>query len=134
MNDKNDQQRRVGAWVRQRRRQLGLSQGDVRKRLGYQAQASVSNIEQGRTAVPTKRAYAWAEVLGVDRSAFFEFVTGLRTTITAAPPQPREDGERLTRAEVALLARYRALPRELQERLRGYAAELAAGVRRRRKP
>jgi transcriptional regulator with XRE-family HTH domain len=134
MNDKNAQQRRVGAWMKRRRLELGLSQGGVQKRLGYQSPASVSNIEQGRTAVPTKRAYAWADVLEVDRTSFFEFVTGLRATVAAAPLKPRDNGGDLTRPEAALIACYRALPRELQGRMRAYAADLAAGVRRPRKP
>src|SRR5215831_3257505 len=42
---------RVGAWVRARREELGFSQGDVIKALGYRNRQSVSNIENGTEGV-----------------------------------------------------------------------------------
>ena len=68
--------KRVGAFVRARREELGLSQGDIIRVLGYKSRNAVSNIEVGIEGLPAKRAYAWADVLEVPRDAFFGFVTG----------------------------------------------------------
>ena len=126
--NKNELQKRVGAWVRRRRDDLGLSQGDLRRRLGYRSQGSVSNIEQGRTTLPTSRAYAWADVLDVPRDAFFEFVTGLRTSLELRQRRS-DDGAKLSPVETELVASYRALPPRLQNRLREYATELTTLAR-----
>ena len=54
--------------VRKRREALGLSQGDVIRVLGYKSRNAVSNIEVGIEGLPTKRAYAWADLLEVPRT------------------------------------------------------------------
>src|ERR1051325_12226167 len=74
--DTLDLRKRIGVFVRTRRQQLGLSQGDIIEVLGYVSRNSVSNIETGREGLPAKRIYAWADVLEVPRDAFFRFVTG----------------------------------------------------------
>jgi transcriptional regulator with XRE-family HTH domain len=116
--------RRVGAFVRARREELGLSQGDIIRVLGYKSRNAVSNIEVGIEGLPAKRAYAWADVLEVPRDAFFRFVTGEteRMEVSKAAARP-EASERLTAAERALLATYRKLPPKYQRRLREQAEE-----------
>jgi transcriptional regulator with XRE-family HTH domain len=74
--DRTELWKRVGAFVRARREELGLSQGDIIRVLGYKSRNAVSNIEVGIEGLPAKRAYAWADVLDVPRDAFFRFVTG----------------------------------------------------------
>jgi transcriptional regulator with XRE-family HTH domain len=116
---------RVGHFVRQRREELGLSQGDVIRVLGYKSRNAVSNIEIGIEGLPAKRAYAWADLLEVPRDAFFEFVTGQRERLEVAktPVKPKAS-DQLTSAEEELLARYRQLPPKFQRRLREHAGEL----------
>jgi transcriptional regulator with XRE-family HTH domain len=124
--------RRVGAYVRARREQLGLSQGDVIAKLGYVSRNSVSNVETGREGLPARRIFAWADVLQVPRDAFFRFVTGetkrmvtaARPPATAAPPAPRQVA--LSRAEGALLEAFRSLPPAYQRRLREQAMSYAS--------
>jgi transcriptional regulator with XRE-family HTH domain len=117
--------KRVGSFVRQRREELGLSQGDVIRVLGYKSRNAVSNIEIGIEGLPAKRAYAWADVLEVPRDAFFEFVTGQseRLEVAKVSAKPKAS-EQLTVAEAELLARYRRLPPKFQRRLREHAGEL----------
>jgi transcriptional regulator with XRE-family HTH domain len=118
--------KRVGAFVRARREELGLSQGDIIKVLGYKSRNAVSNIEVGIEGLPAKRAYAWADVLDVPRDAFFRFVTGEveRMDVSKQAAARAEASERLTAAESALLATYRKLPPKYQRRLREHAREL----------
>ena len=111
--------------MRQRREELGLTQGDVIRVLGYKSRNAVSNIEIGVEGLPAKRAYAWADILEVPRDASFQFVTGERDRpevggTTAKPKAPAQ----LTAAEEELLAHYRRLPPKFQRRLREHAGEL----------
>lgn len=122
--ERTDLWKRIGAFVRARREELGLSQGDIIQTLGYKSRNAVSNIEVGIEGLPAKRAYAWADVLEVPRDAFFRFVTGEseRMEIPRAAAKT-EAAERLTAAEDALLATYRKLPPKYQRRLREQAEE-----------
>jgi transcriptional regulator with XRE-family HTH domain len=113
---------RVGAFVRARREELGLSQGEIIRILLYRSRNAVSNIELGIEGVPAKRAYAWADLLEVPRDAFFRFITGESQEV----PLPkraaqREASEHLSTAEVELLSAYRSLPPSYQRRLREQA-------------
>lgn len=67
---------RVGEFLRARRLELGLSQGDITRSMGYVSLNSVSNLETGREGLPAKRIYAWADILQLPRDAFFRFATG----------------------------------------------------------
>jgi transcriptional regulator with XRE-family HTH domain len=113
--------KRVGAFIRARREELGLSQGDIIRALGYKNLASVSNLEQGIEGLPVKRAYAWADVLQVPRDPFFRFVTGeiSRMTGTSSPQPP----QLLNGAEEDLVSTYRRLPPKYQRRLREQAKD-----------
>ncbi len=117
--------RRVGAFVAKRREELGLSQGDVIRVLGYKSRNAVSNIEVGIEGLPAKRAYAWADVLELPRDAFFHFVTGEADRVEDSKVAARQEaGDHLTAAETELLASYRKLPPKYQRRLREQAGEL----------
>lgn len=122
--------KRVGAFVRERREELGLSQGDIIQVLGYKSRNTVSNVEVGIEGLPPKRAYAWADVLDVPRDAFFRFVTGEADGVDGAGTKAKKDAtEALTAAENALLAAYRKLPPNYQQRLREQADEFATLAR-----
>jgi hypothetical protein len=72
--------------------ELGFSQGEIIRVLGYKSRNAVSNIEVGIEGLPAKRAYAWADVLELPRDAFFRFVTGEADRVVipnAAARQPR---------------------------------------------
>ena len=128
--ERTDLWKRVGAFVRERREVLGLSQGDIIRVLGYKSRNAVSNIEVGIEGLPAKRAYAWADVLELSRDAFFRFVTGEaeRMEVPKAATKP-DGGERFTAAEAALIATYRRLPPKYQRRLREQADEFATLAR-----
>lgn len=115
---------RVGAFVRARREELGLSQGDIIRVLAYKSRNAVSNIELGIEGLPAKRAYAWADLLEVPRDTFFRFITGEAQEV-ALPKQAAqfEASERLSIAEMELLSAYRSLPPKYQRRLREQAQE-----------
>ena len=116
-----DLRKRVGAYVRSRREELGLSQGDVIAALGYVSRNSVSNIETGREGLPAKRVYAWADVLQLPHEAFFRYVTGETKRLDDAAPGGKKDA-----GDAEVLATFRKLPPRLQKRARDLLRELAA--------
>ena len=113
---------RVGAFIKKRRLELGLSQGDICRQLMYRSLNSVSNIEVGIEGLPAKRIYAWADILQVQRDAFFRFVTGEADGMDVSRPSSTEP-EKVSQAEAELLAAYRRLPPKYQRRLREAASE-----------
>ena len=126
--------KRVGGFVRQRREELGLSQSDIIRVLGYKSRNAVSNIEIGIEGLPAKRAYAWADILEVPRDVFFQFVVGesKHLEVGKATARPKV-AEQLTAGEQELLARYRRLPPKFQRRLREHAGELETLARAERR-
>lgn len=118
--------RRVGAFIRERRKELGLSSGDIVRALGYKHLASVWKLEKGLEGLPTKRVYAWADILQVPRDAFFRFVTGETERMEMSPGPKRSDVGPLTAAESELIETYRELPQKYQRRLREQAGEYRA--------
>jgi transcriptional regulator with XRE-family HTH domain len=125
--------RRVGAFVAKRREELGLSQGDIIRVLGYKSRNAVSNIEVGIEGLPAKRAYAWADVLEVPRDAFFNFVTGQTERLDVSRAGAASKEERPSTAEADLLASYRKLPPKYQRRLREQASEFETLARMERR-
>src|SRR4051794_27752246 len=130
--DRSELRKRVGAFVRTRREQLGLSQGDIITVLGYVSRNSVSNIETGREGLPAKRIYAWADVLEVPRDAFFRFVTGeTKRMDSSARSSEALDGllPKSGAGDSDLLVAFRKLPSKYQRRLREQIKEFAALAR-----
>lgn len=125
--DRLDLRKRIGAFVRTRRQQLGLSQGDIIEMLGYVSRNSVSNIETGREGLPAKRIYAWADVLEVPRDPFFRFVTGDTKRIDlSGKTAETEVANKVSTGESELLAAYRKLPAKYQRRIKEQIQEYTA--------
>ncbi len=116
----------MGAFVRNRRQQLNLSQGDIIEVLGYVSRNSVSNIETGREGLPAKRIYAWADVLEVPRDAFFRFVTGEAKRVEVGGKTGEvEAAAKVSTGDSELLASFRKLPAKYQKRIREQIQEYA---------
>ncbi|MFZ5786940.1 MAG: helix-turn-helix domain-containing protein [Acidobacteriota bacterium] len=113
--------KKVGAFIRARRQELGLTQREIASSMGYVSLNSISNLETGREGLPAKRVYAWADILQLPRDAFFRFVTGEAATMETG--KASSAAAEMTRAEGELLAAYRRLPAKYQRRLRAAANE-----------
>jgi transcriptional regulator with XRE-family HTH domain len=114
--------RKVGAFLRDRRQELGLTQREIATSMGYVSLNSISNLETGREGLPAKRIYAWADILQLPRDAFFRFVTGETETMETGKVSSAAATE-MTKVEAELLAAYRRLPAKYQRRLRAAAGE-----------
>ncbi len=125
--DRTELRARVGAFVRERRQQLGLRLVDMSRAMGYRSPNAISNVESGFEGIPAKRAYAWAELLELPRDLFFQFITGeIQDLDAASVPDTRDALGPLSADEQALISNYRQLPPASRARLRAQAVELAA--------
>ena len=62
--------KRAGAWLRERRCELGLSQRELACRVNMEYYTFISQIEAGRGRVPSDRLQDWANALEVDPREF----------------------------------------------------------------
>lgn len=122
VRDRAELWKRVGVFVRRRREELDLSQGDIIRVLGYKSRNAVSNIEIGIEGLPPKRAYAWADLLEVPRDSFFRFVTGEALRVESSKASAKTEPI-LNAAEAELVDSYRRLPAKYQRRLREQVRE-----------
>lgn len=50
--------------IRRRREELGMSQDELAKKLGYKSRSSINKIEKGENDIPQSKIAAFAEALG----------------------------------------------------------------------
>jgi transcriptional regulator with XRE-family HTH domain len=119
--------KKVGEFIRRRRLELNLSQGEMIRALGYKNRNSISNVEIGREGLPLRRIYQWADVLQLPRDDFFRFVIGELEELALEGykrARLRDQTERkLTEAEHDLVENYRRLSKKYQDRLREQVRE-----------
>jgi transcriptional regulator with XRE-family HTH domain len=120
---------RVGAFVRRRREELGVTQAHVARALGYKSVMSVSAIEAGKEALAATRAYAWADILELRRDAFYLFAVGERDNMDSSEPVTQAQ---LLDDEAEVVTYYRQLPKPYQRQLRDVARALDALAREER--
>jgi transcriptional regulator with XRE-family HTH domain len=113
--------KRVGAFIKARRKKLRLSQGDLCKVLMYKNRNSISNVELGREGLPLKKIYQYADVLNVDRDDFFRFVVGELGDMAVEGVRKIEikdqEERRLSPRETTLVVNFRRLSKKYQDRI-----------------
>jgi hypothetical protein len=124
---------RVGAFVRERREQVGLRPIDMSRAMGYRSANSIVNVESGIEGIPARRAYAWADLLELPRDAFFQFITGQIKDLDAASVRVIRGTASLTSDETELITTYRRLTPASRTLVRELAAKLAEAPQRRRR-
>jgi transcriptional regulator with XRE-family HTH domain len=62
--------KQAGGWLKEKRKDAGLSQIELAARLGLKYYTFVSQVENGFGRVPTEAMEAWAVALGVPPSEF----------------------------------------------------------------
>lgn len=112
--------KKVGRFIRERRRELKLTQEDVMKALGYGSPISVSEVELGRVGVPYRRVYQYADVLRLPREEFADFVMrGIQSANGSARLRLQDRRKRaLGPAEQELVETFRRLPAGHKVRVR----------------
>jgi transcriptional regulator with XRE-family HTH domain len=133
------QRKKVGEFIRKRRRELSLSQRDLVRMLGYKSAVSISDVEIGRTRVPFRRMYQYADALRLPRDEFVRFVVGELQGSPAASARPprgaKVSAPSLTPVERRLLDDFRRLPsaarHQVWQQIRSYLGTIRRGGRRR---
>lgn len=95
----------IGDKIKNRRLELGWTQEDLSRRMGYKHCSSINKIELGINDIPQSKIEKFAEVLGVSIS----YLLGL---------------DKINNLEQNLIADFRSLNDEGQEKLADYAALL----------
>lgn len=101
----------IGQRIKARRLELGMSQGDLAKKLGYKNRSSVSRVEDDKTDLPKSRIIEFAKALDTTPASLMGFTDDLESAkedaasiysqyLKAATNQDFEDG---------MFARYNAL-------------------------
>jgi len=125
------QRKKVGEFIRTRRRELRLSQRDLVRALGYKSAVSISDVEIGRTRVPFRRMYQYADILKIPRDEFVRFVVGelqgSPKASTRPPRTPPERTQRLSQQERHLVDDFRRLPSRHRNQLRKQIRSLLGG-------
>lgn len=68
-----------GEIIRQRRKELGWTQDDLAKKLGYKSRTTISRIEDGSRDVPQKQTAKIAKALMMDPVDFITLQMGMKS-------------------------------------------------------
>jgi len=88
----------IGKFIKVRRTELGLSQNDLARSLGYNTSQYISNIERGLASIPFAKIQEMSSLLKVDyrhllNLKLMEEVPGFKEEFLSTPPAALEGGE-----------------------------------------
>lgn len=93
--------------IRLRREQLGMSQEELAKKMGYKSRSSINKIEMGENDIPQSKISAFAQALGTTPAYLMGWTEDKK-------PAATKDDE-LNKDEQELIKMYRAAPKEKQK-------------------
>ena len=88
------------------RKQLGWTQEDLAKRMGYKSKSTINKIEMGINDIPQSKIAKFAEVLGTTPANLMGWIEDTKTS----PPVIE-----LTEGEKAILELFRRVPEDQQQ-------------------
>lgn len=115
--DKSAYLSKMGARIRQRREELGITQEDLAFSVGYKSRASINKIELGKTDIGQTMIIDIAETLHIPTNYITDVDTPVDDILNRKLP-------RLLPDEQQLLSDYRNFNEEGQEKVRDYIADL----------
>ena len=96
----------VGGNILLMRKQLGLTQEELAKKMGYKSKSTINKIEMGINDIPQSKIAQFADVLGTTPARLM----GWDEEEKNSPEEPK-----LTEGEKILLDLFRRVPEEKQE-------------------
>lgn len=78
--------KRVGQFIRDRRRDLGLSRAQLARRLGFVLGSVVSHVERGDARIAPQAIQNWAQALEMDPAPFAKELGVLDAEADPEPP------------------------------------------------
>lgn len=115
--DKSAYLSKMGARIRQRREELGITQEDLAFSVGYKSRASINKIELGKTDIGQTMIIDIAETLHIPTNYITDVDTPVNDILNRKLPQLLSD-------EQQLLSDYRNFNEEGQEKVRDYITDL----------
>ena len=115
--DKSAYLSKMGARIRQRREELGITQEDLAFSVGYKSRASINKIELGKTDIGQMMIIDIAETLHIPTNYITDVDTPVNDILNCKLP-------RLLPDEQQLLSDYRNFNDEGQEKVRDYVTDL----------
>lgn len=98
----------VGENILLMRKQLGMTQEELAKRMGYKSKSTINKIELGINDIPQSKIVQFAEVLGTTPA----YLMGWYEEEENSPEKPK-----LTEGEEMLLDLFRRVPEDKQQML-----------------
>ena len=92
------------------RKQLGWTQEDLARRMGYKSKSTINKIEMGINDIPQSKIVKFAEVLGTTPARLMGW-----TDDSAEPPKNSPPIIELTEGERAILELFRKVPEDQQQ-------------------
>jgi transcriptional regulator with XRE-family HTH domain len=62
--------KRFGAWLKQKREEIGMTQLVLCVEIDYATPTMISQVERGASALPEHDLMTWADILRIDRAEF----------------------------------------------------------------
>ncbi len=84
---RNMASKRIGTYVRERRRGLGLSRAELARRLGFVLGSVVSHVERGDARIAPEAMAGWARALELEPTTFADDVAALNGAVGAKTDQ-----------------------------------------------
>lgn len=98
----------IGNNILQKRKELGMTQEELAKRLGYKSKSTINKIEMGINDVPQSKIVRFAEVLCTTPA----YLMGWKDDAKKDDPP---DALKLTEGEMMLLELFRQIPEDAQK-------------------
>lgn len=98
----------IGDNILQKRKDLGMTQEELAKRMGYKSKSTINKIEMGINDVPQSKIVRFAEVLRTTPA----YLMGWKDD---AKKDESPDVLKLTEGEAALLELFRQIPEDAQK-------------------
>jgi transcriptional regulator with XRE-family HTH domain len=101
----------VGERILIMRKQLGLTQEELAKRMGYKSKSTINKIEMGINDIPQSKIVTFAKVLGTTPAYLMGWEDAPREKETPPPPTIED----LSEGEKALLELFNKVPEDQQK-------------------
>ncbi len=95
----------VGDRILFMRKQVGLTQEELAKKMGYKSKSTINKIELGINDIPQSKIFQFAEVLGTTPA----YLMGWDEEEKTSPEEPK-----LTEGEMMVLELFRKIPEDRQ--------------------
>lgn len=104
----------VGENILRLRKELGWTQEELAKRMGYKSKSTINKIELGINDIPQSKILQFAEVLGTTPAHLMGWSESPRLNLQAFAENPPEE-PKLSEGEKMLLDLFRRVPEDKQE-------------------